>query len=254
MGSISAFFAIALGGIWACQAPALLWKLGVLSGDGSPYAALAGLGGFSPLVAALVASKLEGKGEVRALLAKLRPRASDVRWYALALVAFPALHVLGELVYRALGGSSPGALFYPPRSSQEVVLMLLIPFVEEIGWRGFAMPRLTARHGVLRASLLAGVGWAGWHAVMFVLQGFTAPVYAASMAMLLAGSVVFGWLFARSRGSLVVAVLAHLGVHLDNPTHAVAQNATPYFVFVAATIVAGVAAAVALRAPSSEAS
>ena len=71
---------------------------------------------------------------------------------------------------------------------------------------------------------------------MFALQGETPTVYAASMLMIFMGSFVFGWLFVRSRGSLVVAWLAHVGVHFDNPTRAIEQTATPYLVFVAATL------------------
>ncbi|MBI3201607.1 MAG: CPBP family intramembrane metalloprotease [Myxococcales bacterium] len=250
MRSVRLFFAIALGGVWAFQAPALLFKLGVLHGDEAPYVALAGLGGFSPLVAALIAAKVEGPGKARALFAAFRMRAGDAGWYLAALAAFPAIHVAGEATYRALGGSSPGAWLYLPTTAQHVTAMILIPFVEEIGWRGFAMPRLTERYGVLRASAVVGVAWAGWHAVMFVLQGFSPLVFAASMAMIFAGSFVFGWLFLRSRGSLWVAVLAHLGVHIDNPTRALEQSVTPYLVFVAASIVAWAVAAVAMRGRS----
>lgn len=252
MKDVRTFFAVALGMIWALQTPALLCKFGVLEGDATRFDGLAGLGAFSPLVAACFAARREGPGQVRALFARLRPALRDARWYLVAFATFPVVHVLGEATYRLFAADSPGAFFYPPTEPQHVVAMILIPFVEEIGWRGYAMPRLVERHGALRASALVGLGWCGWHATMFALQGFTPTVYAASMAMLFAGSFVFGWLFVGSRGSLVVAWLAHVGVHLDNPTRALEQSATPYLVFVGAAIVAGLAAALSLlreRAP-----
>ena len=100
-----------------------------------------------------------------------------------------------------------------------------MPLVEEPGWRGFAMPRLAERYGWLRASWFVGVAWAAWHAVMFVLQGFDTQSFVLGMIMIAAGSVVFGWLFDRTRGSLLAAVIAHAGVHLDNPTRALPSRA-----------------------------
>ena len=246
MRSVRWFFAIALGMIWTLHAPAVLCLAGVLPGDPDRFGALIGLGALSPLVAACVASRMEGRGRIRELFAKLRPVARDARWYLVAFATFPLVHVLGEAAYRAIHGSSEGAFFYPPTEPQHVVGMLIIPFVEEIGWRGFAMPRLTERLGALRASAMVGAGWAAWHATMFALQGDTPTVYAASMLMIFLGSFVFGWLFVRSRGSLVVAWLAHVGVHFDNPTRAIEQTATPYLVFVAATAIAGAVAVVSL--------
>lgn len=200
----------------------------------APYLIPAALGGFGPLVASVVAARSEGPGRVRALFASLRPRAGLVAWYLAALLAFPLIHVLGEAAYRLVTGAPAGAWLYLPDSAQRWSALVLMPLVEEPGWRGFAMPRLTERYGWLRASWLVGVAWAAWHALMFLLQGFDAPSFALGMIMITAGSVVFGWLFDRTRGSLLAAVLAHAGVHLDNPTHALPGQLAAYAVFAAA--------------------
>jgi membrane protease YdiL (CAAX protease family) len=42
---------------------------------------------------------------------------------------------------------------------------------EELGWRGFALPRLAERFGAARASLVLGVIWAFWHLPQFYIQG-----------------------------------------------------------------------------------
>lgn len=240
MRSVWIFFALAVGGIWLLQLPALLGARGILPGGVAPYMLPAALGGFTPIVAAIVAARSEGPGRVRELFASLRPRAALLGWYVAALLTMPVIHVLGEAIYRAVTGASAGDWVYLPRLPQQWVVLVLIPLVEEPGWRGFAMPRLAQRFGWLRASWLVGLGWAAWHAVMFLLQGFDAVAYALGMIMIVAGSVVFGWLFDRTRGSLLAAVLAHAGVHLDNPTHALPAQLTAYAVFTAAVCVAAV--------------
>ena len=246
MRSIWIFYGLALGGTWLMQLPALLGARGVLPGGVAPYMLPAALGGFGPIVAAVLAARSEGPGAVRALFASLRPRAGLLGWYIFALLAFPALHVLGEAAYRLTTGAAAGAWLYPPVAPQQWLVLLLIPLVEEPGWRGFAMPRLAERYGWWRASWLVGIGWAAWHAVMFVLQGFGAATFALGMLMIVTGSVVFGWLFDRTRGSLLAAVVAHVGVHLDNPTHALPANVTAYAVF-ATTVCAAAALISTLR-------
>lgn len=238
MRSLWIFFGLALGGTWLLQLPALLGARGVLPGGVAPYMLPAALGGFGPLVAAIVAARSEAPGSVRVLFATLRPQAGLLAWYLVALLVFPLIHVLGEAAYRLAAGAPAGAWLYPPDNAQRWFAFVLMPLVEEPGWRGFAMPRLAERYGWLRASWLVGVAWAAWHAVMFALQGFDAPAFALGMIMIVAGSVVFGWLFDRTRGSLLAAVVAHAGVHLDNPTRALPGQITAYAVFAAAVCAA----------------
>ena len=113
--------------------------------------------------------------------------------------------------------------------------------VEEPGWRGFALPRLQPRYGALGASLRLGVLWALWHTMMFILQGTTPFTFVVSMASVILGSVVFSWIYNHTRGSLLVAIVAHVGVHWNNPTHALPANVTPYVVYTVAIAVAACA-------------
>jgi len=185
-----------------------------------------------------VAARLEGPGRVRELFASLRPRVELAGWYLVALLTFPAIHVLGEAAYRQTSGIPAGAWLYPPSVPEQWSAPVLMPLVEEPGWRGFATPRLAERYGWLRASWFVGVAWAAWHAVMFVLQGFDTRSFVLGMIMIAAGSVVFGWLFDRTRGSLLAAVVAHAGVHLDNPTRALPGQLRAYTAFTAAVCAA----------------
>jgi membrane protease YdiL (CAAX protease family) len=239
-GKTFPFFAMALGFTWLLQLPAVLAMQGVIAGPVERYMPLAGLGAFGPLFAAIVAAWSEaGRGGVRALFARIRIWRVRPRWYAIALGIFAALYAAGSAVYRGLGGTDAGQWLYPPENGVHVMAMVVIPLVEEPGWRGFALPRLQTRYGALMASLILGVLWAFWHTMMFIVQGANPIIFAVSIANIIAGSVIFSWIYNRTRGSLLLAILAHVGAHCSNPTHALPANLTPFVVYTAAIAVGG---------------
>ena len=88
-----------------------------------------------------------------------------------------------------------------------VSLLLRGAMGEELGLRGFALPHLQQRTTPRRASLVIGLGWAGWHLPVLVN---TDPISATFIVLLIVGlSFVFTWLFNRSAGSLIPTLLFH---------------------------------------------
>jgi membrane protease YdiL (CAAX protease family) len=232
------FFAGAFGITWLLQLPALLAHCGLIAGPVERFLLPAALGGFGPLLAAVLASRFERGGEgVRALFRSLRIWRVDAVWYLVALGLFAATYVAGTAIYTVFGGRDAGRWLYLPENGQHIAAMLVVPFAEEPGWRGFALPRLLQRHGPLRASLVLGVLWALWHTMMFVLQGTTPLTFLLSFALIVAGSVVFSWIYQHTRGSLLLAILAHAGVHLNNPTRALPGKVTPFLIYTVAVMV-----------------
>jgi hypothetical protein len=76
---------------------------------------------------------------------------------------------------------------------------------------------------------------------MFILQGATPLTFAVAIANIIVGSVVFSWIYNHTRGSLLIAVLLHVGVHCNNPFHALPGNSTPFIVYTVAIAVAACA-------------
>jgi hypothetical protein len=76
---------------------------------------------------------------------------------------------------------------------------------------------------------------------MFIVQGFAPLVFVVGLINIMAGAVLFTWLFNKTRGSLLVAILAHVGAHLCNPTQALPANPTPFVVYTVAFVVAATA-------------
>lgn len=230
------FFAAAFGITWLLQLPAVLAQIGILPGPVERYMLPAGLGAFGPLLAALLVARFE-PGGVRALLRPLGIWRVGAGWYAVALGLPAAIFLAGMAVYSLFGGDA-GPWLYPPADGQRIAAMIVFPIGEEIGWRGLAQPRLQRRHGALVASLLVGVGWALWHLPMFLLAGLPPSLILISIVLIVASSVVYGWLYNRTQGSLLLAILFHAGGHLNNPSQALPGNVTPFVIYTAAFVVA----------------
>jgi len=97
---------------------------------------------------------------------------------------------------------------------------------EEVGWRGFALPRLAHQLGLAAASILLGVIWALWHLPLFFLPGTGSdgqsfPLY---MLHITAISVAMAWLYWKTGGSLLLVMLMHASV---NNTTEIVHTAVP---------------------------
>lgn len=234
------FFGLALLLTWGLQTPGVLAKVGILPGPSEAYMPFVVLGVFGPLLAAWIsARRFEGAGAFRELLRGLYTRLPGVPWLVAALLTPVLLLSLGLLVHRAFTGG--GALAYPPEQGGRVVAALMIAVGEETGWRGFALPRLSRGVGRLKASLVIGAVWTVWHIPMFVGQETPIGLWPAMFVQLSAGSVVFSWFYFKASGSLLVSVLMHIGVHLNNASLALPDDATPLIVQTIVWAVAAVA-------------
>lgn len=86
---------------------------------------------------------------------------------------------------------------------------------EELGWRGYALPRLAQRVGLATASLILGVIWAAWHLPLFVLpdSGSTGQSFLVYLLHVMALSVVASYLYWKTGGSLLIVMLLHAAVN-----------------------------------------
>jgi uncharacterized protein len=174
---------------------------------------------FGPLLAAFGASAYEqGRAGVYQLLAQCGRWRAPLRWYAIAL-AMPALIVgVSALLFVLLGGPVPPA---PPVSIWLSVPLLLLTFVvldlmEQIGWRGYALPRLQPYVGALPASVMLGVLHARWHLPLYFIPGagFDTVAFPVYVVITTALSVLFTWVYNNTRRSLLLVGLMHAGVNV----------------------------------------
>jgi membrane protease YdiL (CAAX protease family) len=136
-----------------------------------------------------------------------------------ALFATVPVVVLAIAAHRGLGGSAvqtndPAQWYLAvPAFAQILVLGVL---GEELGWRGYALPRLERALGTLGASLVIGTVWGIWHLPLWWLDGdFHAQIpFALFVAQDVALSVVMTWLFIRTGGSVLLVALFHAASNL----------------------------------------
>jgi uncharacterized protein len=104
------------------------------------------------------------------------------------------------------------------------ILFLGGPLGEELGWRGFALPRLSQQHTALTSSVLLGLVWGLWHVPLYFVPGTgqneilrtdTSPAFAISgfVGWTIGLSVLFTWLYNQTR-SLIVVIAFHTAVNL----------------------------------------
>ena len=223
------FFVMAYAFSWIVWAPWVLGQDGAgllptgFSQTATGYLNAAAILAGPTLAAFAMTATTEGRAGVRHLLGRLVLWRVGIRWYLFALLGIPFIMLLGTMVYsgnmpnlKALGGPSYLLSYL---ATFALVVVLGGPLFEEIGWRGFALPRMEPLHGPLLASVILGVMWALWH-----LPEFLVPSWAASSGgggilgiilftiTAIMFTIVITWVFNNTRASVLLAILVHASI------------------------------------------
>jgi membrane protease YdiL (CAAX protease family) len=205
---------------WLAWAPLAIAGLGWSTIRFSPYLHL--VGGLGPMVAAIVVTTaFDGRAGLRRLgerciVVRGRVDSLVIAVFApilLFIISAAALRFMGQgqVVWADVGRS----LEYPALSVAAYWLANLVFYGvgEEVGWRGFALPRMQARSTALTSAMIVSCMWALWHLPLFAFSGGLSSMGLGGAAgwffSLVTGSVLMTWLFNRSRGSVLAVALFH---------------------------------------------
>jgi membrane protease YdiL (CAAX protease family) len=155
-------------------------------------------------------------------------RMIDVRrirlaWLLALLFFVPVLNGLAALMDYALGG--PGAVWgesllnaaaNPFSLVLSALFATLVPFIEELGWRGYVLDRLQATRSAFGSSLILGIVWSLWHLPLFFAEG----TYQAGLGvgtfdfwLFMVGivplSFAFTWVYNNTNRSIMAVILLH---------------------------------------------
>jgi uncharacterized protein len=173
------------------------------------------------------------------------------KWYWAIFLFVPVLNVLAALVDVVVGGSGAtwgeaarNLLTNPSSIVLSILFSSLIPFIEELGWRGYVLDRLQEKQSALVSSLILGVVWSVWHLPLFFVKGtYQAGLGVGTLAFwlfilgVLPLSLPFTWIYNNTNHSTLAVILFHSMVNFTGELIALSETAETYSIvlwFVAA--------------------
>jgi len=213
---IITFFVLAYALAWAIESP-LVFLTDSLTGTQS--LALVILASNVPSAVAIVLTAMVlGRGALRKLLGRLLIWRVNPFWYLVVLLG-PVAFVGGVVGLNALMGGPALSLGMTLLGAAIFFAFSIFPgsaLGEEIGWRGYVLPRLQSQMSALSASFILAPIWALWHLPLWLQGGpvHTPTVYAAFVVSAFALSVILTWVYNSTGGSLLLVVLLHATVNL----------------------------------------
>jgi membrane protease YdiL (CAAX protease family) len=167
---------------------------------------------LGPSLAGIVLTKIvDGKSGLRVLFSQMFRAWVAPRWYT-ALLLPPALVLTVLLVLERL--VSP--VYAPNRFFMGILFGIPAGFLEEIGWMGYAFPKMRSESNGLAPSILLGLLWSLWHLPVINYLGTATPHGAYWLPFFLAFSlamtamrVLIAWIYTNTK-SVLLAQLMHV--------------------------------------------
>jgi membrane protease YdiL (CAAX protease family) len=142
----------------------------------------------------LLTGLLDGRAGFRQLFSRLIKWRVNVRWYAIALLTAPILIITILFGLSLISSEFQPAIFTSNNKLtlvlSSVIAGLAVGFFEELGWTGFAVPRLKKHYSVLSTGLIVGMVWGAWHFPPF----WKSDTFTAALPFILLLGQLFSWL------------------------------------------------------------
>ena len=210
------FFVLVYALAWIIESPLVLLKDTITASQGQIFYILSA--NVVSVVAIVLTGMVFGRKALRKLLGRLLIWRVNPIWYLVVLLGPVALAGGAVGLNALMGGPAPSL----GNTLLGVVIMWAI-FIfpgsalgEEIGWRGYALPRLQTGRSALSASLILAPIWALWHLPLWLTgaPARTPLLYAAFVVSAFALSVVTTWVYNSTGGSILMVVLLHASANL----------------------------------------
>lgn len=180
-------------------------------------------------------------------------RRIPVRWYLVIFLLAPAVNLVAVLLDVLAGGSGASwgeaALNFVSEPSSillSIMFASLIPFIEEVGWRGYVQDRLQEKWSPLTSSLILGVVWSLWHLPLFFVPGsyqaglgVGTPAFWLFFTSIVPLTFCFTWIYNNTNRSTLAAILFHAMLNFSGELIALSERADTYFSLLWFVVAAG---------------
>jgi membrane protease YdiL (CAAX protease family) len=207
---IIAFYIFAFVITWLGWVPQTLYHYGLFPFD---HPLLSFLGGAGPTLAAVIVIwALKGRDGSHELFAPLSRWRVPWVWFLFVFLFWFVIAAIALGIGTLLGQPFPPLSRFAWASLLPVFITMLLSNVwEEIGWRGFALPRLQERYSDLEIAFIMGLLWSLWH--LPLLLNPTSPMcslpWYGEVLFSLALTVIYIWLYNHTQRSLLFVSIFH---------------------------------------------
>jgi uncharacterized protein len=207
------FYILAFGISWLGMISAVLASRGIAPFYRPYFLVLSIFFAIGPALAAVIVSQVtQGKIGVQNLLKGLIRWRVGLVWYIVAVLSPVLLLTVAQVVTKLLGLTV--TIPVPQVNlSPYVIFSFWVNFLgntcEEIGWRGFALPRLQKRHNALIATLIVGTLWALWHLPLIFLAGPMSEYPFLWFISIVTDAFMYTWIYNSTKGSILLGALFH---------------------------------------------
>lgn len=212
--------------------------------------------GWGFIFASLIMTGLTlGRDAVITLLKRFLIWRVEWKWYLVAFLLIPSIQFISVILNAALSQTTidfSTVFAYKIFGPSANLPLLFLPFLisdaitngEEMGWRGYVLPRLQAKYNALVSSLIVGVIWGIWHFPKFLAPGNDSS-FVWFMVDTLAKAVLFTWVYNNTKGSLLLVTLFHAagnagGVFLPTATTISGNNLGAFIIQIGLEVLAAV--------------
>ncbi len=189
----------------------------------------------------LLAWLIDGSIGLRDLFSRMRRIRVPARWYA-ALLIPPVLVLTVFFLMKTF--VSP--VFAPNRFFAGMGFGFVAGFFEEIGWMGFAFPKMRGKDNFFAPAILLGLLWGTWHIPVIDYLGTSTPhgalwlpFFLAFTVAMTAMRVLIAWIYSNTN-SILLSQLLHAAstgsLVIFSPARVTAAQESLWYVVYAAAL------------------
>ena len=209
------FYILAFGISWLGWLPFVASSQGIFSCNNPLFNIFLILPAIGPALAAFLVIKFGEKGNPNSLFKSLFKWRIGAIWLSLAVLTPLLLLIVGKILTEYLGFTH--VLEW---QNEDRIAALITAFIialianpwEEVGWRGFALPRFQQKHNALKSTLIVGALWGLWHLPLFLWRDnpMSNLPFLIWFIGVIAEAFIYTWIYNSTKGSLFAVALYHI--------------------------------------------